>query len=725
MVFVNGDFLAQRPNGYSCFSVRVDPYIHFGGQNDIRVEARVHQDSRWYTGGGIFRDTHIILADPVHVALDGVRVTTPDVDAERAIVCVATTVENDTSTVRRVRVITRILDGDNTEITRWSAPVTVLPGGPEVCRARLTVPDPSLWGPDHPNLYVLHTLIVEDASDRATDLLDEDRTTFGIRSLQLDSQHGLRVNGERVLLRGACIHHDTGPLGAAAIARAEERRVEILKQAGFNAIRSAHNPVSKATLDACDRLGILVVDELCDTWTQAKTALDYSIAFPEWWERDIDAMVSKDFNHPSVIMYSIGNEVPEIGRTTGSSWARRLAERLRALDGSRYITSAINVVAAMWDRFGEVAVEAGNDPNHTDGLIAWFTQIADEITISEEATAVIEESAAVLDVLGLNYADVRYDLEHDRYPDRIILGSETFPGQIDVLWALAKESPHILGDFCWTGWDYLGESGLARVEPADSPNAAATGVYGPYPYLTASCFVIDITGHRRPLSYYRETVYGLRQEPYIAVHRPRPLERPMTQSPYGWTDSLASWSWDVITGTIVTVDVYSNADEVELLLNGRSMARSAVGTDRAHLARFEVPYEVGELCAIAYLSSEEQARTILHSAVDPVRLALMSDRHTLVAGDTDLAFVTITLEDDQGNVANHRDRRISVTVEGGGILAGLGTGRPCTEEMFGASECTTYDGRALAVVRPTSAGEIEVTVSADGCEPVALVLTAD
>jgi beta-galactosidase len=265
---------AQRPNGYTNFYVKADPYLRYGEPNTIRVQARAHQDSRWYTGAGIYRDTKLIVGDLVHVALHGVRIATPDVDAERAVVAIATTVENESRATRTVRVTTRILDADGAVAASGSAPVTLLPGGSEVARMRLYVTSPRLWSGDAPNLYTAETTVTD--GDQA---LDEERTTFGIRTLQ---QRGLRINGQPVDLRGACIHHDNGLLGAAAITRADELRIELLKAAGFNAVRSAHNPLSKATLDACDRVGMLVMDETFDMWTERKSPFDYALAFPEW-----------------------------------------------------------------------------------------------------------------------------------------------------------------------------------------------------------------------------------------------------------------------------------------------------------------------------------------------------------------------------------------------------------------------------------------------------------
>ncbi|MDW6057571.1 glycoside hydrolase family 2 TIM barrel-domain containing protein [Streptomyces sp. FXJ1.4098] len=309
-VYINGDYAGQRPYGYSRFRVDADRFLRFGEDNEIRVEARAHRDSRWYTGAGIYRDTWLLVGEVVRIVPDGVRVTTPDIDGSRAVVEVATEVANDSIEVRTIPVVTEIRDASGAVVASDVSKVTVLPGEPGTVRQRLYVSAPALWSPEAPSLYDCHVALGD---------VDEETVTFGIRTLQLDPEHGLRVNGETVNLRGACVHHDNGVLGAATYARAEERRVEILKEAGFNAIRISHQPMGKAMLDACDRLGMLVVDETFDVWTSGKSEFDYSLSFPEWWERDIEAMVAKDVNHPSVIMYSIGNEIPRPARPSARS----------------------------------------------------------------------------------------------------------------------------------------------------------------------------------------------------------------------------------------------------------------------------------------------------------------------------------------------------------------------------------------------------------------------
>ena len=494
MVYVNGDYAGQRPYGYSLFRVDADRFLRFGQDNEIRVEARAHQDSRWYTGAGIYRDTWLLTGGPVRIGPDGVRVATPDIDGERAVVEVATRVENDSIAIRTVGVVAEILDAAGTVVAADTCQISVLPGEPATARQRLYVRAPRLWSTESPALHAARVRLTDgDAGGEA----DAETVTFGIRSLRLDPDHGLRINDETVKLRGACVHHDNGVLGAATFARAEERRVQLLKDAGFNAIRMSHHPMSKHMLDACDRLGVLVMDEAFDMWTSAKSDFDYSLNFPQWWERDIEAMVAKDVNHPSVILYSIGNEIPETGSPAGAAWGRKLAEKVRSLDGTRYVTNAVNGMLAVLDALAAMRAQ----PSENAGINALMADPADmmnAISSSDLVTRRTAESFSVLDVAGINYAEARYDLDRDLFPNRIIVGSETFPTRIDGNWRLVRQHGNVIGDFTWTGWDYLGEAGIGRPQyaTADGSRPAFTA---PYPYLLAGCGDIDITGHRAGL----------------------------------------------------------------------------------------------------------------------------------------------------------------------------------------------------------------------------------
>jgi len=707
-VFVNDEFAGNRADGYARFFVDLTPFLRFGEPNELRIEVRSGEDSRWYSGAGLHRPVLLHVDEPVHIAPDGVTVSTVRVEEDQAVVDVVTTVANAGLSSRTVRVATRIADAAGAEVEGDETPATVAPGQEVVVRQRLYIQNPALWSPDSPALYSAEVGLA--GSDAVT-------VGFGIRTVTVDPRKGLRINGEPVLLRGACIHSDNGPLGSAAIGRADERRIELLKAAGFNAIRTAHNPASIALLDACDKHGMLVMDEAFDMWTRFKTPNDYATDFPQWWAADLESMVAKDRNHPSVIMYSIGNEIIEVGSGHGAGWARRMAEHLRRLDPTRLVTNGINTYLAVIDELPSILAAGGGALNEAmanpeDGFNA--------ISASDAATRRIEESSAALDVLGLNYADVRYALDREQFPHRVIVGSETMPSAIGRLWPLVTSNPNVIGDFTWTGWDYLGEVGIGATAYAEDPDAV-TALEREYPYLTAWCGDLDITGGRRPLSYYREIVFGLRAEPYIAVQRPEHHSHTIAgRAPWGWSDSISSWTWPGFEDRPVAVEVYADADEVALLLDGIEIARAPIGGERPMFAVLETTYRPGALAAVAYRSGVETARTTLQTAAGDLGLALRVDRSVIRDDDADLAFVEIELRDSEGRLVTSADRRVTVEVSGAAVLAGMCSANPKTEERFDSPTWRTFDGRALAVVRPTGPGDVLVTATADGLEPHSL-----
>jgi hypothetical protein len=713
MVYVNGVLAGQRPSGYVPFRVRVDPYLQ-DGENELRVECRNHQDSRWYAGAGIYRDVTLLVGGPVHVAAGGVQVSTPDIDDDRAVVDVVVRLENDSVHMSRAQLVVELLDPHGHAVTAAEVPVTLHPTSMTTVRQRLTVPAPVRWSLDAPALYTCRTVLVRDGEP--VDSLD---STFGIRTLQWDAVHGLRLNGEVVKLRGGCIHHDNGVLGAATFPRAEERRVELLKAAGYNAIRSAHNPTSTAMLEACDRLGMLVMDEAFDCWTSPKVDFDYARDFPNWWREDLSAMVLRDHNHPSVIMYSIGNEIPEIGNPWGARLGREMVELVKSLDATRPVTNGVNPffafqaeVRAMKDAPPDVAQEMG-----INTLMATLAEAGPAAVASDAVTERVEESMALLDVAGYNYADGRYELDLDAHPQRLLLGTEADTKKIEGNWELVTRHQRVLGDFSWTAWDYIGEAGIGRVQEGEDD----TDFVGAFPWRLSHAGDIDITGRRRSVSFYRETVWGLRSAPYIAVHRPG--SSGVGATPWAWSDSHDSWSWHGAEGEPVRVDVYADADEVELLCNGDIVGRTEVGKERRFIAGFETTYVPGELVAVALRGGEETGRTQLRTAGESMRLHVVADR-TVLHGAGDLAFLDIAVVDADGITHATRDRELTVIVTGSGVLQGLGSADPRSADNYAGTTCTTFMGRALAVVRASGEGDITVTVGAPACEATTATIAA-
>lgn len=678
VVYVNGEVAAQQPYGYGELLVRLDDHLRYGELNTIHVECRSGRaDSRWYSGAGIYRDVVIFVSDPVHAAVDGVRVTTPGTD----VVVVDTTVENETPRRATVEVVTEVLDGDDV-VASDRQPVTVGGGRATTARARMVLDRPRPWSLDDPHLYTCRVRVGDDVTT----------TTFGIRTITVDARRGFRLNGETVKLRGACIHHDNGVLGAATFHRAEERRVERLKAAGFNAIRMAHHPASRPLLDACDRLGVLVVDEAWDMWDDAKRDQDYAMHFPTHWRGDLESMVAKDHNHPSVVLYSTGNEIPEVGTVAGAVRSREIAEHLRTLDPTRPLTNGANLWLPLLSDGQLLNAELGGPDAGPK--------------VHELVGDLTEEFFAALDVAGYNYADQRYEADADRFPNRVILGAETWPRSIDANWRLVLDNDHVIGDFTWTGWDYLGEVGIGRIEYDTDPELTpGPELAAGYPWRYAGCGDIDVTGHRLPMSYYREIVFGRRTDPFLAVQPPshHGAEQRVAY-PWSWSTAVESWTWDGDEGRPVTVEVYADADEVELVQDGVGVGSVRIERFRAELTAI---YRPGELVAVAYRDGAEVGRTTLRTASGDLHLRLTADGE---AGG-DVAFVTVELVDEAGITHTSADRVIEVAVDGAAELQGLGSAAPVSDESFLDQRCSTYRGRALAVVRPTGPGTSTVTVT--------------
>ncbi len=739
MVYINGNLAGKRPYGYSNFCVKVNDFLKYGGENEIKVTAKSGSmpNSRWYSGSGIYRDVKIMKADTLHITPDGLKISTKSTDDGMAVIEVAATLENNNRHSRFIRIKTTILDADGSEVASDSTAVTIFAGDSFTVRGGLTVRRPQLWDTESPYLYTCICRLIESGK-----VIDETVEKFGVRMLALDAERGLRINGSPVKLRGACIHHDNGVIGACTFRRAEERRAEILKRAGFNAIRSAHHPMSKAMLDACDRLGILVMDEAFDMWQMSKSDYDYSLYFDEWWEKDMEAMVAKDYNHPCVIIYSLGNEIFEAGTKKGACLNRKMAEKIRALDPTRYVTNCINGFLAAFPYMDEIMEElTGQDgaesqlqgdakPQLQEGGVEPAGEInqfmmnifgmQDQIAGSCKVAEILEETFAGVDIAGYNYMVGRYDTEKELYPNRVIAGSETCPPDIGIIWKKVIDYPNIIGDFTWTGWDYLGEAGVGAF------SYEGGGFFKPYPALLAFSGDIDITGHRRPMSYYREIVFGLRKEPYIAVQRVNRHGRKVNKTQWCGSDTVSSWTWPGFEGKPAVIEVFSNAHEVELLLNGQTLGRKSAGMEKLYTAVFDITYQPGELEAVNYTDGVETGRMQLQTAGDSLKLEVEADRTQLKADGADLSYLMLSLTDDKGIVNMSGTLPVTVIVEGPAVLQGFGSADPYGTENFFDTTRTTFDGKVLAVVRSMKkAGDIRVIFTAPECEPQTVLLSSE
>jgi hypothetical protein len=558
-----------------------------------------------------------------------------------------------------------------------------------------------LWDEYDPYLYSCESILC-DADGTA----DTACSSFGIRTLSLDAARGFRVNGKEVKLRGACIHHDSGMLGAATYDDAQMRQIKLLKEAGFNSIRMSHHPAAPALLDACDKLGMYVMDEFSDMWQRAKNDLDYALDYAANWETDVTLMVRKDFNHPSIVLYSVGNEIPEIGTDAGSDMCARIASLIRSLDPTRYTTAGINGVFAAGDQMGRILADLSRDmqaAGEIDGNVNDFMTVMDtkmdQIVVHDAISERLEKACASLDVAGYNYMAARYEPDSVNYPNRVMVGSETYPPDIDRNWRLVEKLPSVIGDFTWTGWDYIGEAGVGI--PAYKFGEGGFGAG--FPCQLAYCGDIDLTGFRRPLSYYREIVFGLRETPYIAVQDPHHYGENLIKTPWVMSDAISSWSWAGCEGEPVIVEIYAAADEVELFRNGRSLGKKA---PEACKALFETVYEPGEIVAKAYNDGKETGTYTLRTAGEAsVKVSVDYEGDKLV-------FLNVELTDKDGNIATDRDMEITAEVSGA-VLAGTGSGNPKPVDNYNEGRTKTWNGRAQLILFRETGCRAEVTVTTE------------
>ena len=703
MVYINDNFAGKCPNGYMNFYIPLNDLLHFGADNkiDVYVKTGAMPNSRWYTGSGIYRPVYLYIADQLHIPENGIRFTTEYVRNNTATVSVATTLRNAGFKTRNATLITRVLDSDGKEIACRNLSVHCFSGKDITVRQRMILDNVQLWEETNPVLYTIDSHLQEDGKD-----IDETSVITGIRTLTLNACNGLCVNGKSVKLRGACIHHTSGFIGAATFACEEERKIRMLQQAGFNAIRISHQPCSKDMLAACDRLGMYVMEESFDQWNWTKVHYDYALSYNEWWERDVESFVNKDYNHPSVILYSIGNEIRECATIEGAAQAFKIAEKIRSLDNTRYITNAVNAFLCCLDGFDrfidQTEIKTGGEINSTMNIMT-NTSVA----LHPEFTASFEESTHALDIIGYNYLERRYDIDCTAHPDRIYMGSETFPKDIGYNWDRVRKYPNLIGDFTWTGMEYLGEAGIARHE-----YDTESSFYGPYPYFYSGSGDITLSGYRLPISYYREIAFGLRKAPYISVWLPEHYGKKHVTSVWGWSDSIHNWRWSGFEGKPVQVEVYSNADEVELQLNGVSIGKKPVEN---YIAVFDLTYAPGKLVAISYNNGIETGRDELCTADDSLALHVDVDCTEINAGAQDLAHILITLTDKSGRPRIDADRKVRLIVEGAGTLMGFGSDNPTSTEEFFENEHTLYRGRALAFIRSgLESGCIAIRVCCDG-----------
>lgn len=708
LVYVNSQMAGRCANGYSTFLVDITNYLVAGEDNEIRVQVKNSnmQNSRWYSGSGIYRDVYLLTSGPLYLEPDSVQIMTEDADEEYAVLAVNATVVNETHMPKKLQLVTSVKEQEaNAEAGHEETAFFIKAGERRRLTQHIVIPKPLLWSEDAPVLYSYEGRIVSGDGKA----LDTCCGLFGIRTLKLDAARGLRVNGKTVKLRGACIHHDSGLLGAATYEDAHMRQVKLLKEAGFNAIRMSHHPAAPALLRACDALGMYVMDEFSDMWDRAKSDLDYALDFDRNWEEDVCRMVRKDFNHPSVIFYSVGNEIPEIGTDGGSLTCAAISGKIKVLDPTRFVTAGINGVFAAGDQMDRILADLSKEmqaSGEIEGNVNDFMTVMDtkmdQIVVHDAISERLEKACASLDVAGYNYMAARYEPDSKKYPNRVMVGSETYPPDIARNWKLVQEIPCVIGDFTWTGWDYIGEAGVGI--PAYRPGEG--GFSAQYPCQLAYCGDLDITGFRRPLSYYREIVFGKRTEPYIAVQDPEHYGEKLMKTPWIMSDATASWDWRGQEGKPIVVEVYADSEEVELLVNGKSCGRKPAGCGHDFRTVFETVYEPGTVEAVSYNGGKEIGSFTLKTAGSDAEIVIRKDYD-----GEELLYLSLALTDKEGNVAAGVKELLTAEVTGAQLL-GFGSGTPKPDRNYNEGSAYTWNGRAQLILKKTG-GPIHIVVHTD------------
>ena len=700
-VYINGKKAAYRPYGYTNFYVDTEGFFQYGKENEIKVIARNadQPNSRWYPGTGIYRPAYLYVGEEKHIPVNGVRIRTLSYDPARIEVVVKTSSPGEVSLE---------IEFEGNKVLAVKGESTKENGQIEAYQAifQLDVPNAKLWDTEHPNLYTCKAIFGED----------EVTETFGIRELIWNPQVGMTINGERVILRGACFHHDNGVLGACTYPEAEERKMRILKENGYNAVRSAHYPCSKALLDACDRVGMLMMDEYVDVWYIHKTKYDYAGQLADWWKQDLKDMVDKDYNHPSVIMYSTGNEVAETAQKKGIALTGDMTNYLHSLDSTRPVTCGINIFFNFLSSIGlgvysddkaektaafkpeKKKKPVGSEFYNTLACLVgdYFMKCGATLYPCDLRT---KDAYANMDIAGYNYGIFRYKHDLKKYPNRLILGSETFCKDAYSFWEIAKKNKRIIGDFVWAGWDYIGEVGDGAAEYSDykfeDPATRMTGGNGR----------IDLNGKPRAEAAYTRVAFERETGPFIAVD---PVYQKEKLRLTGWqlTKALESWAWDGCNREPAKVEVYARAAQVELFINGKSAGKKKVKKCRAN---FNITYQNGEITAVSYdENGREINRYSLHTAEKETVLQVRPEEKTVKPEG--LAFIQLQYTDSKGIWKPMEKHNIKVTVENG-VLKGLGSPAPYVKGNYTDHTVATYYGEAMAVVQADGNGPVKVTVA--------------
>lgn len=733
-VLINGNPVGSHAYGYTPFTMDIRKFLKVG-DNEIQVIVHTDDDpnGRWYSGAGLYRGVNLLSAPAFHIAHDGIFAYTDHITNGDAFCKAEITVVNDlakaTGDAEGFLKLSAAKKDTGEEVAVRYQKISLPAGTSQVVPQAFVIENAELWDTENPYLYEVKAQLsltstgnVHMSLDNRQDLMaqtdyeDEITTRFGVRTITADAKNGLLLNGKSIKLKGGCIHHDNGILGAASFYDAEYRKVKLHKDNGYNALRLAHNPQSEQILDICDELGMIVFDEAFDVWNLPKNSFDFSHQFAEDGIKEIEAMVRRDRNHPSIFFWSIGNELTEQGgMAAGYEVSAMLAKTVRNMDSTRLVSGALCSFfkgldnednAAFWQTFHKEMPQGGSVINmdNSYGKKIWM-----------EYTAPFVKD---WDVVGYNYLNYHYETSHELFPDRVILCTESKPGQFEDYWSDVERLPYVIGDFLWTSMDYIGEAGIGKsiyCSEEEVPQMSRMLNYAAYPWRLAQAGDFDLCGNVRAQGRYHQIIWGA-NDTYIFAKDPKNNGKIALIGRYGWAEGGNHWSWNCENGTAVSVDVYSRAEEVELLLNGKSLGKKPAGAECHFKAEFEVTYEAGTLTAISYQDGQEVSRDEVKTVGEPVGLKITMEKNQIAADGESLAYGIVEIVDAEGNwVPTAEDTLAKVSVEGAASLAGFGTGRGQTEENYTKGEFTSFEGRWQVILRAgTEAGEAGVHVEAEG-----------
>jgi beta-galactosidase len=685
-VWVNGHFVGGWPFGYASWRLDLTPHINSGGENVLAIRLdNPPNSSRWYPGGGIYRNVWLVKSDPIHFTHWGTFITTPEITKDRAVVTVSVRVDNDSSSEATVDLHARI----DSNVSGRPVPLSIPARSNALASLTLSVKHPKLWEPANPHLYDLSLGLTDNSRAAA---LDAQTIPFGIRTIQFTPDNGFLLNGKRLPIQGVCDHHDLGALGSALNLSALERQLRILQEMGCNAIRTSHNPPAPELLDLCDRMGFLVMDEAFDCWARGKTRNDYQKLYPDWHEKDLRALIRRDRNHPCVILWSIGNEVREQGASAGPKIGAELASIVHSEDRTRPVTAAASDYNAAFNGFQKQMDVFGYNykPQHYGKVHDTNAGLA--IFGSETASCISSRGEYVFPI-NTNKSQGQANFQVSSYD----LSAPQWAWPPDVEFRGLDEFPYVAGEFVWTGFDYLGEptpynkdlSNLLNfTDPAEQARMKKElDELGKIRSPSRSSYfgIIDLAGFRKDRFY----IYQARWRPNL----------PMAHI-------LPHWTWPERLGQVTPVHVYTSGDEAELFLNGKSLGRRKKGRYEYRLRWDDVIYQPGTLRVVAYKNGKRWAGNTVRTAGSASQIKLSADSSQIRPDAQHLAFITATIADQSGNLVPRSKERISFSVTGPGEIVATDNGDATSLESFESRERNAFNGLALVIVRPRGLGTI-------------------